>query len=201
VSLKPGNYTITAEADHFKTRSETVQVLGGKTADVNWKLEPVTVATEAKLTPSRVFENGSAWTTDKSGWWVHDGQGYSFLRANQGTFIFDILKEEQKGFFRNRTKKVLFVADYRGDDNRIVYTFDGHNISRKIYSGGHADSDSKVPLGTEGNSVYRIAIEITPATIVIRDRNGKVLDSTKRQGAPGKFGFQDEVALSVASVP
>ena len=201
MSLKSGNYLVTAEADHFKPRSETIQVLAGKATEVNWKLEPLAVTTGTKLTPSRVFENGSAWTADKSGWWVHDGQGYSFLRANQGTFVFDILKEEQKGFFRNRTKKVLFVADYRGDDNRIVYTLDGHNLGRKIYSGGHAGADSKVPLGTEGSSVYRIAVEVTPATIVIRDRNGKVLDSTKRQGPPGKFGFQDEVALSVASVP
>jgi hypothetical protein len=169
--------------------------------NVNWTLQPDTASADAKLVPSRVFEDAGSWTTDKSGWWVHSAKGYSFLRANQGRFVFDILKEEQKGLFRSRTKKVIFVADYRGEDNRIVYTLDGHTITRKLYSSGHGEADAKAPLGMDSGTVYRIAVEITPATVVLRDRNGKVLDSIKRQGPPGKFGFQDEVALSIAGAP
>lgn len=96
---------------------------------------------------------------------------------------------------------MIFVADYRGEDNRIVYTLDGHAIIRKLYSSGHGEADAKAPLGMDSGTVYRIAVEITPAAVVLRDRNGKVLDSIKRQGPPGKFGFEDEVALSISSAP
>ena len=201
VSLKSGSYLISAEADKFKPRSEVVQVLPGKAVTLNWTLESGEVAADAKLTASTVFENARSWATDKSGWWIHGEKGYSFLRADQGRFVFDILKETQKGFFKSRTKKVIFVADYRSEDDRIVYTLDGRTITRKLYSGGHGEADAKAPLGTDSSTVYRIAIEITPAAVVIRDRSGKVLDSIKRQGPPGKFGFQDEVALSVAAAP
>ena len=199
LSLKSGSYLITAEADNFQPKSATVQVPPGKPVSVEWALLPV-ARPIAKLTPARVFENGDAWKTSASGWWIH-ANGYGFLRANLGTFVFDILREEQKGFFKNRTRKIVFVADYRDENNRIVYTLDGHNIIRKVYSNGHSGADAKSPHEMEGSSVYRIAVEITPAAILIRGRNGKVLDSVKRQGSPGKFGFQDEVALSVASAP
>jgi hypothetical protein len=62
-------------------------------------------------------------------------------------------------------------------------------------------ADVKAPLGGEANSVYRVVVEITPGSVVVRDRNGKVLDSIRRLGPPGKFGFEDEVALSVAAAP
>jgi serine/threonine-protein kinase len=201
LSLKSGSYVITAKADTFKSRSDTVQVLPGKTVSVDWNLEPAAAVAEPKLSPARVFENANSWTTDKSGWWVHNAKGYSFLRANQGTFIFDILKEEQKGLFRSRTKRVVFVADYRDEQNRIVYTLDGRTLTRKLVASERSVADVKAPLGSEANSVYRVVVEIMPGSVIVRDGNGKVLDSIRRLGPPGKFGFQDEVALSVASAP
>ncbi len=201
VSLKAGSYLVTAEADKFQSKSATVQVPAGKSVSVEWALQSSAAPPAAKVTPADVFENGASWTTGTSGWWIHDAKGYSFLRANQGTFTFDILKEEQKGFFKNRTKKVVFVADYRGEGNRIVYTLDGHNISRRIYADGHSAADARSPHGMEGSSIYHLIVQITPAAVVIRDRKGKVLDSVKRAGPPGKFGFLDEVALTVAPAP
>jgi tetratricopeptide (TPR) repeat protein len=201
VSLKSGSYFISAEADNFKPRSETIQVSPGKAVTVDWTLQPASVPVDRKITLSKIFENAGAWTTDKSGWWSHGVKGYSFLRANQGRFVFDILKETQRSFFKSRTKKVIFVADYRGEDNRIVYTLDGRGITRRLYSGGRGEADAKAPLGMDSSAACRIEVDIAPSGIVIRDRNGKVLDSIKRQGPPGKFGFQDEVTLSVASAP
>jgi serine/threonine-protein kinase len=201
VSLKSGSYAITVEADNFRSRSDTVDVASGKSVTVDWGLQPVAVAADTKLTPARVFENGSSWVTDKSGWWVHDAKGYSFLRGNQGTFVFDILKEEQKGFFRSKTKKVGFVADYRDEQNHILYTIDGRTLTRKLVASERSVADVKAPLGGDGGSVYRLIVEITPGTVMVRDRNGKVLDSIRRLGAPGKFGFEDDVTLSVASAP
>ena len=201
VSLKSGSYAITIEADNFKSRSDTVEVLSGKSVTVGWSLEPVAVVAETKLTPARVFENGSSWVNDKSGWWVHNAKGYSFLRGNQGTFVFDILKEEQKGFFKSKTKKVSFVADYRDEQNHILYTIDGRTLTRKLVASERSVADVKAPLGGDAGSVYRLIVEITPGTVMVRDRNGKVLDSIRRLGPPGKFGFEDDVTLSVAAAP
>lgn len=199
VSLKPGSYQISADAENFKPRSEVIQLTAGKALTVAWTLQPVAASPHTR-TPSDVFENGASWTTDKSGWWVHSAKGYSFLRAAHGTFAFDILKEEQKAFLRTRTKKVVFVADYKDEGNRVVYTLDGHTLARKLYSDGHGEAEAKAPLGAEPSDVCRITVEIAPDSVVIRDGNGKVLDSIKRKG-PGKFGFQDDVILSVAAAP
>jgi serine/threonine-protein kinase len=201
VPVKAGSYTITAEAEKFKPHTETVVVQPGKVVNVSWNLEPVPAPIQKRLTPSRVFENGSAWSTDQSGWWVHDGKGYSFARSRQGNFIFDILKEEHTTFLKNRARKVLFVADYKDETERILYTIDEHNLTRKVYSQAHSTDDVKVPHHMEAGGAYRISIEITPATVIIRDRNGKVLDSMKRTGVPGKFGFLDQVTLSAAAAP
>ena len=51
--------------------------------------------------------------------------------------------------------------------------------------------------------VYRVKIEISPERIVMRDRNGKVLDEyvrPKPETPLGKFGFKGEVALSIAEL-
>ena len=55
----------------------------------------------------------------------------------------------------------------------------------------------------EGLKVYRLKIAISPERIVVKDRDGKVLDEyvrPKPEAQLGKFGFRGEVALSIAEL-
>jgi hypothetical protein len=192
--VHPGSYKITAEADNFDSRSETIQIEAGKSVSIDWQLHPTGTTPLAKKTPETFFENGAAWKPE-SGWWAHDGKGYSFLRSSQGTFVFDLLKDQHSGIFK-KVKKIVFVADYKGERNKIVYTLDGHNLARRVYTDGAPGDEAKKPHGMEANASYRIMVELKPESITIKNAAGKVLDTVARSGAAGKFGFQDEIAIA-----
>jgi len=198
VTLRPGSYEVKAEADKFASQTQTVQVASGKTRNLDLTLSASTVR-QVKEGPPLYFVNGdtSAWTVLKDGWWVHDGKGLSFFKAGEGNFTIDILKDTQKGVFKSHTKKVQFFADYTPNGAWASYTLDAHNLTRRMYSGNRAGEEIKIPHGMEGGLVYRLFVEITPETVVIRNKDRKVLDTLQRNGSNGKFGFTDEVALSV----
>ncbi len=196
LSLSAGIYQVTVKADGFESRSELVAVVSGQTVDVDWKLKsaPLTIekTTEA---PGYIFENASSWTK-VSGWWVHAGKGNSFLKKNEGSFTFDLLNpKDARSLVNSKIKKITFVADYAGPDDKIIYTLDSRNLSRKIYSDGKGGDEAKKDLGEY--KTVRITVEVSSAKIIVR-KAGTVIDSVDRSGKNGRFGFVDEVALSYA---
>jgi serine/threonine-protein kinase len=192
-SLRPGSYVLSAEANKFETKSATIAIEAGKNTVIEWPLQVVASA-ETKATAARYFENGAKWS-QRGGWWTFDGKGYSFFRAGEGAFTFDILRESGKGGLFSRSKKIVFVADYKGEGSRILYVLDGHNLTRKVFADGSGQKEVKVPHAIDG-SICRITVEMSADSIIIKDKSGKVLDTVKRTGAPGKFGFVDEVAIA-----
>jgi hypothetical protein len=109
--------------------------------------------------------------------------------------VFDLLKPERSGLFK-KSKKIVFVADYKGERNKIVYTLDGHNLVRRVYTDGETGDEVKKAHGMEANASYRIMVELKAESVTIKNAAGKVLDSVARRGAAGKFGFQDEIAIA-----
>jgi serine/threonine protein kinase len=192
-SLRPGSYVLSAEANKFETKSATIAIEAGKNTVIEWPLEAV-ASVETKPTAARYFENGAKWS-QRGGWWTFEGKGYSFFRAGEGAFTFDILRESGKGGLFSRSKKIVFVADYKGEGNRILYVLDGRNLTRKVFVDGSGQKEVKVPHAIDG-SICRITVEMTADSITIKDKAGKVLDTVKRTGAPGKFAFVDEVAIA-----
>jgi serine/threonine-protein kinase len=192
--VHPGSYKITAEAQNFEPKTETVQVDPGKTVSLDWQLKPASGPVVAKKGADAFFENGPSWKVE-SGWWIHDVKGYSFLRNSPGVMVFDLLKDQHGGLFK-KVRKIVFVADYRNEKNKILYTLDGHNLTRRVYTDGSAGEDKKVPHGMEANSSYRIMVELKPDAITIKNGAGKVLDTAPRSGGGGKFGFEDEVGVA-----
>ncbi len=191
--LPPGDYVIRAEADKYDPGQDTVTISPGKVSPVVLALTPTGGTPPPPPKPSTVFENGASWTApDPLSWWLHDAKGYSFLRRNEGTFTFTLLRET-KGLLKEKVKKIEFVANYKDEGNKILYTLDAHHLNRKTISDGHTDDKADVPVGA--GSTYKIIIEITPGSIVIKNGN-QVLDTVKYTGAPGKVGFVDEVALT-----
>ena len=192
-SLRPGSYVLSAAADKFQTKTATINVEPGKTTAIDWPLQSADGAAESgPATAARYFDNGAKWTT-QSGWWVFNGKGYSFFHATQGAFTFDILRESPKGGLFSRSRKIVFVADYKGEGDRILYTLDGHNLIRRIFTNGASEKELKVPYAADGQ-ICRITVEMGADTITIKGKAGKVLDTVKR--TPGKFAFVDEIAIA-----
>jgi tetratricopeptide (TPR) repeat protein len=191
-SLRPGSYVLSAEANKFETKSATIAIEAGKNTVIEWPLQAASA--ETKPTAARYFENGAKWS-QRGGWWTFDGKGYSFFRAGEGAFTFDILRESGKGGLFSRSKKIVFVADYKGEGSRVLYVLDGRNLTRKVFADGSGQKEVKVPHAIDG-SICRITVEMSADSITIKDKAGKVLDTVKCTGAPGKFGFVDEVAIA-----
>jgi hypothetical protein len=159
-------------------------------------LKAVPTRAPSPLTAASFFTDGKSWT-ENGGWWVHNLSGYTFLRATQGAFVFNILKESQKGILKRGVKKISFVADYQDPDDRVAYTLDARNLVRKVFTGGHGGDEKKTPHAMENGPYYVLKVEITPEAVAIKNGSGALLDSIKRSGPSSKFGFQDEVELIV----
>lgn len=203
LELRAGSYKITAKADGFESRTGTVTVVSGQTVDVDWNLKPKPVIIISHLVmPSDIFENGTVWTQQTpgkaGGWWIHAAKGISVLRRKEGLFSFNILSpKDSKDLVKTKIKKVTFVVDYSGPEDKVVYTLDSHGLSRKVYSGGKGVNEAKLDLGA-ADRITTITVEISLEKILVKNKSGKIIDSLDRLGNKGRFGFEDEVVLSYA---
>ncbi len=203
ISLGPGNYLVTAEADKYKSRQQSVTVQSGKTSVVQWTLATVEKQeTNNGRTIANTLEAPSEWTVE-DGWWQHVVPDFGWFRLNRGQITLDILRKSSTVVFIKKSRRVEFDIDYQDEGNRISYTLDEHQLHRRAYVGGVAGQEAKAGHGMEALKVYRVKIEISPDRIVIRDRSGKALDEyirPKPEAPLGKFGFRGEVALSIAEL-
>ncbi|MGA7412138.1 MAG: protein kinase [Bryobacteraceae bacterium] len=203
VSLRPGTYEVTAEAEKYKSRSQSVTIQSGKTSLVEWTLATVEKhETNNGRTIANTFEAPGAWTVS-DGWWHHIAPDFGWFRLNQGKMTLDILRQSTTVVFIRKSKRVEWDVDYQNEGNRIAYALDEHQLHRKAFVDGVAGPEIKTGHGMENLKVYRVGIEISPERIIIRNRAGKVLDEYARpkpEAPLGKFGFRGEVALSIAEL-
>ncbi|HEX4157205.1 MAG TPA: PEGA domain-containing protein, partial [Rhizomicrobium sp.] len=191
-SIPPGDYVLESKADGFMPDLQNIAVAAGKEATYAATLHPVVVAVE-KLTPQKVFANGSAWTfSDPDGWWACSQKGFSFLKRDEGTLTFTIAKDP-KPFVKERVKKYEFVADYKDEENKITYSLDGHHLTKKIFVNGKEIKEARNDLPISAGDTLHFSIQILPDTINVKV-NGTA-DTTKRPELHGKFGFINEVVL------
>jgi hypothetical protein len=189
--LPPGSYLVTATAENFKTRSETVQVEAGKPLTIDWALQPVPHQTDTAGGPP--FTNGGSWIKE-NGWMVHAGTGISIYTGSSGTHVIDILKHKNRLGFG--TKRTVFLADYHDKGNFTQYGLDGHNLFKIILTDGKASNESKLSFGQDNGDVMRIIVELSPDEFIVKNRIGKVIDSIKKPGI-GHFAFSDDVTLNM----
>jgi len=189
--LAPGSYIVTAAADEFKPKTETVQVEAGKPVTIDWALQAA--PHEAEVPASSVpFGNAKAWTKE-GGWLVHTGPGLS-IYTGSGSHVVDMLKHKNKLGFGS--KRVVFWADFTGKGNYTQYSLDGRNLYRTVVVDGKASQETKLPFGQDNGDVVRMTIDIAADSFTIKNRVGNVVDSIKRTGV-GRFGFVDDVTLNV----
>jgi hypothetical protein len=188
--LEAGTYEITVKAAGFITQTNHVVIGAGDDKQYEWKLEEIASISS----PNDFFENGQDWTADGSGWWSHDQPGYSFLRANVGTFVFDILKPS--GLFAS--KKVTLVVNYKGPGNRVLYTIDEHKLHRSERAPGLEVEDYSVAHDIPPGANYRLTIELSADRVIVRNIAGKILDNLPlTNDAKGKLGFSGKVKLRI----
>jgi hypothetical protein len=190
--LSAGSYEITAKADGFKSEFWRITIGAGEDKTHQSSLAPMLASSDSL--PGDVFENGQAWTVGSNGWWTHAQPGYSFLRANQGIFVFDILKPP--GVFTH--KKISLVVNYKGDGNRVLYTLDEHTLRRNQRLPGFKLADVVVNQETPRDTTYRIIVELSADRVIIRNAAGQILDNLPlTNAAAGKLGFLGKLTLRI----
>jgi hypothetical protein len=206
VHVKAGRYLITASASGYSSHSETAAVEPGKSLAIEWVLPPVVEVRKPAPPPdpkapltNEYFTSSSDWTRDGS-WWVHKIEGTSWFRANQGTYVIELRQNSKSGILKRR-RHVEWVIDSRSLTNYVEYNFDFATLERKATAEGKLDKKSKkLPEPPAAEESYTIQIDIGPDRIVIKDLQGRELDSYQRPNrgeALGRFGFKGDVGLIV----
>ena len=151
-ALAPGSYTVTAAADKFETKSDTVQVEAGKSVLIDWALQP---AAPPKVDPNAVpFTNPGSWSK-QGGWLVHTGGGMTFFEGS-GVHTIDILKHKNKLGFG--TKRTIFVADFTSNGNYTQYGLDGHNLYKVVFTDGKPAPEQKIVFSQDSGDVMRMTV-------------------------------------------
>jgi eukaryotic-like serine/threonine-protein kinase len=210
VHVRAGRYTVSASANGFQQRQDTVTVEAGKPLSIGWALTPQPVAVPTApapvAAPERYFDDQSAWTQNED-WWIHKGTAMGWLARSQGVFRFDFLRQPKSGFLNGVLKKanrrVEWVVDARDANNHIDYTCDFKTIDRRVTLNGKTEPKHaiKLPAAAATGESFPIQLEITPERIVIKDAQGNELDAYQRPDPAvplGKFGFKGEVVLKVS---
>jgi eukaryotic-like serine/threonine-protein kinase len=215
VRVRAGRYVVSASASGFQQRQDNVTVEAGKSLTIGWPLppQPATVPTPAPPPPpppERYFDDQNAWTQNED-WLIHKGQATSWLVHSQGVFRFDFMRQPKSGplkgvlnlLLKERNRKVEWVVDDKDTNNLIAYTLDFKTIERRVMSNGKAGSKQsvKLPAAVATDESYPLQLEITPERIVIKDAQGKELDTYQRPDPAvplGRFGFKGEVVLKVS---
>jgi len=188
-ALPPGTYALTATADDFKTRTETIHVEAGKPLTIDWALQPV-AKTAASPFP---FANEKEWTLD-NGWIVHAGDGVSVYTGALGAHTLDF--EKRKGRMGIGVKKIVFRADFTGPGNYTQYSLDGKTLVKTVVADGKQGEPVKLQFGQENGETIRMGIELSPTLFVVKNRAGAVIDSIQK-GSVGKFAFVGEVMVHI----
>jgi len=200
--VKAGRYTISASGAGVRPRTDTVSVEPGKPLTIDWGLASVEELKKAPAPPKQLltrdyFQNAASWEQDGDRW-IHEGEGMSWLRNNQGSYTVELFRQTSKIGFLKRTRHVEWVIDERDPNNHLDYAFEFGSLERRATVDGKALPKVKVATGS-GESVT-LQIDIRPDGIIIRNAQGKELDQYQRPNsseALGKFGFKGDVALAI----
>ncbi len=194
IPLAAGTYEFSAEADNYQPAKQSVTIVSGQPTTVEFGLKANVEPPKPVVTPATYFGKDSGWR-EQGGWWVHDAKGFTFL-PRSGVFSLAILNpKEGKAVFKNKIKRITLLADFSPDGNGVVYTLDPKNLSRRTSIDGHLKDENKLDSGLGSDQFYRLTVEITPETIILKNAGGRVVDTIHRTNASGRVGFQDEVAI------
>jgi hypothetical protein len=204
VSVRAGRYNIRATANGYSPQEDTMDVEPGKVWRVELSLKRIEEPKKAQPAPPCVlltkdyFHDQETWKQQGT-WWVHQGEGVSWLCATQGVFVIEVLRETAKIGFIKRTRHSEWIIDQKDGGDHLEYRFDLKNLERQATVGVKEEAKSKMAVPGAARDSYTLQIDINPDRIIVSGE-GRELDRYVRPKASeplGKFGFLGEVALVV----
>ena len=167
LSLKPGQYEFTADADGYVPAVETITIEADKTARVTLSLAVVKTADEQSY-----FADAKAATkVPDSNWYTGKTKDFILLRTGfaKNTIIFS----------KAAKAKHMVWRVFLDDDNNITYNFDGKDlvIGRRIDGEKLKDAHIKADLTQSEN--YAALVQLSSHTVRISaKRDGIAIDTT-----------------------
>jgi tetratricopeptide (TPR) repeat protein len=217
LQLEEGAYTFRATAPGYQDRSETVNVVAGRTHILEWKLAPAKVVSTAAPTAMTMEEwaKSADWKRENQ-WYVHRGGGFVLYPASPttGSFTFTVMRSSR--FLGNN--RMQWVVNHRkegqtpglGDTgNYLLFQVDKKHFYRAEVAKGKKGKEERqeLPESASGELRYTMKVDISPGVIVhsvLEGENWKQVDRWPATGgrdfSTGRFGFlipgSDELMLS-----
>jgi hypothetical protein len=205
LELDEGSYTVTARAPGHTERTETMQITGGQTVQVNWSL-----AREVQK-PKAVAMGMEGWTRpwkQDGEWYAQKGGGMLLYRPTNvpGSYSFNILHASGGGMLRG--KDLEWFAAYTDERNYVLFRMEKDGFRRiEVVNGKRAELPKKSHgLDLKDQMMATVEIEVTSDTIVTRVKKGaswSVIDAYSARGKnlpAGRFGINirgnDEIRLA-----
>jgi hypothetical protein len=200
IELPAGTYTFSATAPGFAGHTVNVQLAGGESRDVEFKLASVRAAPPPPPASTGMADFDDAGTWRKEGdLWMRKGGGISpFRLPSRGVFTFTA--EPVKG------GKVRWCVQYLDGRTYLLYEMDRKNFWAGVIEKGKRYERIRSPHGLDKQKAYSIQVEVSPDKLVTRVRVGgewQVLDTFSEAGrdfTQGRFGFltqgSEEIGVS-----
>ncbi|WP_254063757.1 protein kinase [Granulicella sp. S190] len=198
LNLPEGRYRFVATADGYTDRTETVDVIAGKSATVNLTLTPVAFMEAA---PTIEGWDKGEWNLDaKAHTLTHNGGdiGFYSVQPERGRYTFG--GSLGRGFLLNRPR-VEWVVNYRGPDDYLLFSLDHTGLELfSVVKGKKISHGTKIELSVRGP--YKIMVNVEPQRIkvsLLESGAWKLLHDWTDLPADdnqGKFGFKGAVTLS-----
>jgi hypothetical protein len=206
VELLPGTYVLSAKANGYNDRDETVTLSGGEVKTVDLALTRATSASkpvELAVRPGTIADFEQPFVKDGEEY-VKKGGGINLFKLPaKGVFTFTVELVKGGGVFRGG--RVRWVVDYQDPQNYAFFEVDKKNFWAKDRVNGRNSDRDKTEHGLADAKSFTVQIEITPDRVVHRIRSGDQwvpVDSWSQPGrnfTDGKFGFlvqgNDEIAI------
>jgi eukaryotic-like serine/threonine-protein kinase len=198
LELPEGTYTFAAQASGYSSRSETIDLTGGSTAQIDLTLSPLRAAVQNWMIQ---WSDPNGWKQDRE-WHVRQGGGFILFNPSplHGILSFTLSRG-------GKAKQWQWVTNFIDSSNYTLFSLDKKSISRVVVQNGKKQKPFKVAHNlSESAPEIQIKIEVSGNMIQHQVQVGErwnLLDGWSEEGRDlslGKFGFylpgSDQLRLS-----
>ncbi|HVW76481.1 MAG TPA: protein kinase [Alloacidobacterium sp.] len=196
--LPEGRYHFIARADGYVDRAESADVKSDGSTEIDLKLTPLPVPTDA---PVVTGWDAADWIADTKGHTLahhSDGIGLYNVQPARGKFIFGFTLG--RGFLFEKPR-VEWVANYHDPGNYLLFSLDHTGLQLFTVSNGKRTVyGNKITL--PGGPKYQVLFEMVPGHNITFIHDGHKWKQISDWANPsenadnGKFGFKGSVTLT-----
>jgi hypothetical protein len=193
--LPEGTYNITAQANGFGSRTESITLKAGEQTDVDLTLKPLadTAPPPTDTRPQMAKWDDRSWTMEARGARVHKGTDVAAVATTPGTVTFTV--SPPRGGFRR--SGLEWVVGYKKGDY-FLCVIDGGRYKSYTVKAGRRDEHGNTPLQKQDK--YMIEVTVTATQLIVKVLEGIEWRTLEDASMPtgvleGKFGFQGQVRV------